>query len=259
MTDLTIYKPNAVTTTQISGSVIVHREKLPRAVREGIVALDIAFPGRAMDVAQQAVLYSIYGAAVAGFEPFIAAFTLSRACIRAPDPRYRPTPAQIEELANATRNSLRWAVIQHCLTGSNWYVAPKDLPDRWFGDFAAGAPFMPDCLVPDDVACRWVREHIERTEKIDDIRGVAEWTFRDYRTEYWNGPDCLRRGYSPAAIERLPDAALPEGFRAAYEAAVARLALLRKEEDDEREREAAARRERHGTWINSPDREQPHQ
>lgn len=256
MTDLTIYKSTSLTTAQ-RGDVIVAGEKLPRAVREGIVALDIAFPSRAMDVAQQAVLYSVYGAAVAGFEPFIAAFTLSRACIRPPDPRFRPTPAQIEELGHATRNALRRAVVQYCLNGSDWYVGLKDLPDRWFGDFAAAAPFSPQCPIPDDVASRWIREHIQRTESVDKVRKVAEWTARYYRADYWNAPDCLRGGYSPAAIKRLPDDALPAGFRAAYEAAVERLVQLHQEENAEREKEAAASRERRGKWINNPDREQP--
>lgn len=250
MTEVAIYKSKNVASEQSGGSVIVSGEKLPRAVREGIVGLYIAFPGRSMEVAEQSILFSIYGEAVATYEAFIAAFVLARACIRPPDPRFRPSSAQVEELCNATRNVLRFAVLQHCLNGSHWYVTPKDLPDRWFGEHAAAAPFTPNSLVPDDVACRWIREHIERTEKVEAVRQVAEWQYRDYRSGYSHAPDCLRHGYSPAALKRLPDAALPEGFRAAYEAALSRLATLRQEEESEREAERAAREARRGTWLN---------
>jgi hypothetical protein len=82
-----------------------------------------------------------------------------------------------------------------------------------------------------------------RTADLDELRNVAGWTLRDYRSGN-RLSDYLRRDWSVAAIRRLPDAALPEGFRPAYEAATARLSQLRQEADDEREKEAAAEEER---------------
>lgn len=245
---------------KVNGALIVAGQPLSDELMLDVIGLQVAFATRAMDEDERVLRAQYVTEALAGFEQFLAAFVLKRIRVRNPAGRFAPDGTLIFDIETATRNALKHAVIRTCLGGEAWRVFPTgDLPAHWFDERAAIEPFQPGCLIPDDAVCRWVREHIERTEKVDTIRQVAAWTLRDYSAGYSYAPDCLRRGYSPAAVKRLPDAALPDGFRAAYEAAVARLALLRKEEDEEREKEAAASRERRGTWINNPDREQPHQ
>ena len=222
----------------ISGSAAVISSDRPPspAIARGITDLIVAFQiGGNQTEADRRRVPHLYAQAVTGYEEFVGVFVLWRACVRPPDSRFGPRPAQIEELCDATRNALYKAAVRACIYGERWWPHSSKLPDRWFGEYADAAPFTPGSLIPDEVAARWIRECLAREVDVDQLREVGDWRSEDYRRRYSYLPDCLRFSFCPSAIKKLPDAALPDGFREAYEGAVARLAQLRRQDDDERE------------------------
>ena len=243
---LAVVKPTAIALPpQASAAIIEAGQRLPDDLRLDAIGLQVAFATRAMEEDERALRVEYITEALTGFEQFIAAYVLRRVRVRNPAGRFAPDATLIWELCTATRKALRNALLRTCLDGRHWCVLPTDdLPMHWFENRPGAAPFEPGSLVPDDAACRWIREYVTLTADLDELRKVANWSFRDCRCGYSFLPAYVRQDWNLAAIKRLPDAALPEGFCTAYEAAIARLSQLRQEEDNAREKEAAATEER---------------
>lgn len=236
-------KSTAVSRPHTDSAIIAVGAAVPREIEDGILAIPVAFPAhRSQDEGERNLGARLRLEAFEGFEVFIAAFVLKRVRLRNPRHPFPPNGQDLFELAEKTRKVLRRGVSGTCLGGEKWVLCSSDLPSGWFD--LTPEPFTAGSLVPDGVARAWLREIIAKTADIDELTKVANWTYRDYRSGYSYLPDYLRRDWSPTAIKRLPDDALPDGFRAAYEAAVARLGKLRQHEAEERDKEAAATQER---------------
>ena len=243
-------KSTAMTGPEANRNIIAVGAVVPRDVEDGILALPVAFPAhRAQDEGERNLAARLRLEAFEGFEVFIAVFVLKRVRLRNPRHPFPPNGQDLFDLAGKTRNVLQRAVTDACLSGNNWFLYSSDLPAGWF-DSGTPPPFAPGSIIPDYVACQWIHDYVAKTANLDKLRDVNGWSLERYRANAYLA-DYLCSGWSAAAINTLPETALPVGFRTAYEAAIARLSQLRQEEDDEREKEAAAgeqrRRRKHGT------------
>jgi hypothetical protein len=159
---------------------------------------------------------------------------------------FPPTPHDIREHCDWTEFVLRDAVWKTALCGEKWRTYSSKLPLGWFGE-PGPEPFSPGCLVPDDTACKWIRDRIARDVEIDGLQRFTETSYENYKRRWSTPPDFLRHS-SQSAVRKLPDAALPDGFRSVHEAAASHWEKLNKQERDEREADRKRRREQGKDW-----------
>lgn len=216
MNAIAIRATTSTPSTTSPSVVITASAKPPREIANGILALPIAFPsGRSLDQGERDLLAMFCLEALEGFEVFIADLVLRRIRLFAPNNPFRPTPQDLKEYCDRTRNALRHAVWHTAVCGDNWRFYSSKLPSGWFGD-PGSEPFTPGCLVPDDIASKWIRDRISRDAEIDEMQRFIRIPYEDAR--WATAPEFLRRT-SASAVRNLPDDALPAGFREVHEAA----------------------------------------
>lgn len=227
---------------QPTACTVISASSPPATIRKKIVALDVAFPaGRSMSDDERSLRDRLYAVAIEGFEVYVADFVLSRLMLCNPRNPFAPTPQDVHELCRETQAAFHGAV-RRFVAARGWELSNSVLPKNWFAG-TSPEPFAPGCIVPDVIASEWCRQ----------LLSCEHWHSYDYPPTL----QALRRSdsslsialkrYTADFLNRLPDEALPDGYREAFQNAI----RIAQEEDAKRRAEVEAMRERRmnkGTW-----------
>lgn len=218
---------------------------VPLEVQNGILALPVAFSaGRSLDQAEREIQAKLYLEAIEGYPVFIAEFVLRRIRLFNPRNPFPPTPQDVREHCDRTLGALKSAVLATGVMGEVWSVYSEKLPLMWFGSLKE-VPFSPGCVVPDQTASEWVREHISCYADVKELKAFCEQTDNYYRARC-DRPYILQRA-SPAEIRRLPKEILPDDFLSAFEIATKHFEELRRQHEAQQEIERKRYQSTYGT------------
>lgn len=247
MNTIAIRRPAKEPPTAFRSAVITASGKQPLEIQNGILALPVAFQaGRSLDQEERNLQALLCLEALEGTEFFIADLVLRRIRLFNPRNPFPPTPQDLKEHCGRSWSALYSAVWKAAVCGEQWSPHSERLPFGWFGQIGP-EPFSSGCIVPDDIACKWIRDRIERDVDCDALQRFCTSTYDDHKRRWSIAPDFLRHACA-SAVQKLPDAALPNGFREIHQAAAQHLEEFKQRERDGEEAERLRRREQKTDW-----------
>lgn len=219
-----------------------------RAIAANVVALEIAFPaGRSRDQDERDMISAIYMEAVAPFEPPIVLHVLKALRLHNHRNPFPPTPQDVFEKCQLTTSVLENAVVRFATEGGAWKIDPYPckLPSGWFA-LDEPAPFVAGCIVPDDLARRWIQTGVQRLWTESSLRSFMAMTYRDLDRDW---PHWRERTKTLQHIAALPSDLLDPQLAKDIGCALAHFQKLDRKIIDEREADRARRDAKYGRQV----------
>jgi hypothetical protein len=200
---------------------------LPASIASGMKDLMIAFAAPNRDDADTLRLLQIYAKAISQFDVAVAESALSHLQFHNPRNPFRPTPQDVFEACEATRD--RWSIaLQLYFLGD----------DDWKSDLGS-APLTPGCIIPDELVTATLKAKLHAVH--------AMRAFRDDEI-------IILRNMCRSRIIKIPEQCFAEGQREELMRAIAireeqerryaeEHARFKAEEEEWRQRAAALARE----------------